>query len=69
MIPFLEMKMVYADRKSFLTFYTAGSPVSTPTSPSPYSHYYVNYNDKDFMIGQYNVMKGAFRSYDYFFGQ
>ena len=66
MVPFMEMNMVYKDKRSYLTFYPAG-----PTNQSEFSpailKYFIDYNGKDFMIGQHEVMKGAFRSYDYFF--
>lgn len=66
--PFMEMRIIYPDKKSRLRFYPVGQPVDTQFS-SPYSHYYIDYEGRDFMLAQYEVIKGAFRSYDYFFGK
>lgn len=66
--PFMEMKIIYPDKKTRLRFYPVGEPVDTEFS-SPYSHYYIDYEGQDFMLAQYEVIKGAFRSYDYFFGK
>ncbi len=66
--PFMEMKIVYPDRTSRLRFYPVGTPSDSPYSP-PYSHFYIDYAGRDFMIAQYEVIKGAFRSYDYFYGR
>jgi hypothetical protein len=68
MVPFMEMTLVYPDKKSSLKFYPIG-PVSVSEFSPPVSRYFVQYEGRDFMIGQHEVMKGAFRSYDYFFGQ
>ena len=67
-VPFVEMKMVYKDKTSSLVFYPNGPP-STSAYSAPIERYFVDYAGRDFMIGQHEVMKGAFRSYDYFFGQ
>ena len=68
MVPFMEMKMIYKDKTSSLVFYPNG-----PTGVSEYSPeiegYLMDYSGRDFMVGQHEVLKGAFRSYDYFFGQ
>jgi len=66
MIPFMEMKIIYPEKVSALRFFPAGLPSSSEYS-APYSRYFIDYAGRDFMIGQYEVMKGAFRSYDYFF--
>jgi len=66
--PFMEMKIISSDKKSRLRFYPVGAPVNTPFS-APYSHYYIDYEGRDFMIAQYEVIKNAFRSYDYFFSR
>lgn len=68
MVPFVELKMIYPDKSSSLTFYPVG-PVGQSEFSPPVSRYFVNYDNKDFMVGQHEVMKGAFRSYEYFFGQ
>jgi hypothetical protein len=64
--PFLEMRMIYKDKNAKLRFYPVGKPTSSPYS-DPFNRYFIDYAGRDFMIGQYNVIKGAFRSYDYFF--
>ena len=66
MMPFIEMTMIYKDKSSYLRFFPAGLPSTSEFSP-PINRYFIDYSGKDFMIGQYEVMKGAFRSYDYFF--
>ncbi|HEX5111750.1 MAG TPA: hypothetical protein VFV79_02810 [Saprospiraceae bacterium] len=66
--PFMEMRLVYPDKHSRLRFYPVGTPGNSEFS-SPYSHYYIDYEGRDFMLAQYEVIKGAFRSYDYFFGR
>ncbi len=67
MVPFMEMTMIYPDKTSSLKFYPVG-PISVSEFSPPVSRYFIQYEGKDFMIGQHEVMKGAFRSYDYFFG-
>ncbi len=67
MVPFVEMTMVYPDKTSSLKFYPVG-PISVSEFSPPVSRYFIQYEGRDFMIGQHEVMKGAFRSYDYFFG-
>jgi hypothetical protein len=68
MVPFMEMAMISKERNSSLKFYPAG-PIEVSEFSPPVSRYFVYYEDRDFMIGQHEVMKGAFRSYDYFFSQ
>ena len=68
MVPWLEIKMIYPDRTSALKFYPVGAPGTSEFSPTV-SRYFIHYEGKDFMIGQHEVLKGAFRSYGYFFGQ
>lgn len=68
MIPFMEMTMVYPDSLSYLRFFPAGEPATSEYSPA-ISRYFIDYGGHDFMIGQHEVMKGAFRSYGYFFGE
>lgn len=67
MVPFVEMTMIYPDKTSSLKFYPVG-PIAVSEFSPPVSRYFIQYEGKDFMIGQHEVMKGAFRSYDYFFG-
>ncbi len=67
-VPFMEMQMIYPDKTSALTFFPIHSIVTSEFSPSV-TRYFINYEDHDFMIGQHNVLKGAFRSYGYFFGE
>jgi hypothetical protein len=68
MVPFMEMQMVYPDKTSSLTFYPIRVANPSDYSP-PVSRYFINYAGRDFMIGQHEVMKGAFRAYNYFFGE
>lgn len=63
MVPFMEMEMIYPDKTSHLRFFTSGEGGHT----APVFRYYMDYVGKDFMIGQHDVVKGAFRSYQYFF--
>jgi hypothetical protein len=66
MVPFLEIKMSYPDKSSYLRFYPANDPLRQG-SGTDIPRYFIDYNGRDFMIAQYDVIKGAFRSYDYFF--
>ncbi|HZV68179.1 MAG TPA: hypothetical protein VFG10_01495 [Saprospiraceae bacterium] len=66
MTPFMEMNIIYKDKTSQLRFFPAGKPSTSEFSP-PIGRYFIDYKDHDFMVGQHEVMKGAFRSYDYFF--
>ena len=68
MVPFMEMNMIYKDKSSSLVFYPNG-PVGISEYSPAVERYFVDYRGRDFMVGQHNVMKGAFRSYEYFFGQ
>lgn len=68
MVPFMEMHMIYKDKRSTLQFFPIG-PIGKSEFSPPVSRYFINYEGRDFMIGQHEVMKGAFRSYEYFFGQ
>jgi len=68
MVPFMEMSMISKGRSSSLSFYPAG-PIEVSEFSPPVSRYFVNYEERDFMIGQHEVMKGAFRSYEYFYNQ
>lgn len=68
MVPFMKMELVYPDKTSTLAFYPVGQVGKSEFSP-PVTRYFVQYEGRDFMIGQHEVMKGAFRSYDYFFGK
>lgn len=66
--PFVHMQIVYPDKRTNLRFYPVGAPVRSEFSP-PFNRYFIDYEGRDFMLAQYNVIKGAFRSYDYFFPQ
>jgi len=68
MQPFMEMKIIYPDKQSRIRFYPVGLPGDSEFS-SPYSHYYIDYEGRDFMLAQYEVIKPAFRSYEYFFSK
>lgn len=68
MEPFSDMKMIFPDKTTSLQFFPAGKIGVSEFSPAV-SRYYVNYGGRDFMIGQHEVMKGAFRAYSYFYGQ
>ncbi len=68
MVPFMEMTMISKDRTSSLKFYPAG-PIEVSEFSPPVSRYFVSYEGRDFMIGQHDVMKGAFRSYEFFYSQ
>lgn len=65
-VAFMEMDMIYPDRESYMNFYSIISPVKTEFS-TDVPRYFIDYSGKDFMVGQHNVVKGAFRSYEYFF--
>lgn len=64
-VPFMEMEMIYPDKTSQLRFFPA-EYVGDRNSPTIF-RYFIDYAGKDFMIGQHEVLKGAFRSYEYFF--
>jgi len=64
-IPFMEMEMKYPDKTSSLRFFPA-EYVGDRNSPTIF-RYFIDYVGKDFLIGQHEVLKGAFRSYEYFF--
>jgi hypothetical protein len=66
--PFMEMKIIYPGKRSRLRFYPVGTPGDSPYS-APNSHYYIDYEGRDIMLAQYEVIKSAFRSYDYFFSR
>lgn len=68
LVPFVEMEFIYPDHRKSLAFYPAGAPGQSEFSPV-FNRYFIQYGDSDFMIGQHEVMKGVFRSYEYFFGQ
>ena len=65
-VPFLELQMIYPDKSSYLKFF-AIDQVIKPEFSTDIPMYFIDYNGKDFMIGQYDVVKGAFRSYEYFY--
>jgi hypothetical protein len=67
LVPFMEMNMIYKDKTSVMKFFPSG-PVEVSEFSPPVSRYYIHYEGRDFMIGQHEVMKRIFRSYDYFFG-
>jgi hypothetical protein len=64
--PFVHMQVVYPDKRTSLRFYPIGAPAKSEFSPA-FNRYFIDYEGRDFMLAQYNVIKGAFRSYDYFF--
>ncbi len=68
MVPFMDMTLVYPDHQSSLRFFPIQQGNTSDYSP-PVNRYFVDYDGHDFMIGQHEVMKGAFRSYDYFFNE
>lgn len=68
MVPFLEIDMAYPDKSSYLRFYPAVHSAEASKS-SDIPRFFIDYAGKDFMIAQQEVIKGAFRSYDYFFEQ
>lgn len=65
-IPFLEMDMIYPDKQHYLNFF-AITQVIQPENSTEIPRYFLDYSGRDFMIAQHNVIKEAFRSYDYFF--
>jgi hypothetical protein len=65
-VAFMEMDMIYPDKTSYLNFYPIVATVKTEFS-TDIPRYYIDYAGKDFMVGQHEVVKGAFRSYEYFF--
>lgn len=68
MIPFMEMDLVYQDKKTYIRFYPKG-PVGVSEYAPYIQNYYIDYNGIDFMSGQHEVLKGAFRGYGYFYGK
>lgn len=62
-VAFMEMDMIYKDESSYLNFYPIGQKEYSTDIP----RYFIDYSGKDFMVGQHEVLKGAFRSYEYFF--
>jgi hypothetical protein len=68
LVPFLELEMIYPDTHSVIRFFPVGN-VSRSELSGPVSRYWIEYEGRDFMIGQHEVVKNAFRSYDYFFGK
>lgn len=66
MVPFVELEMIYKDKSNYLRFYPVGEPVLTEGS-TDVPRYFIDYTGRDFMIAQSEVIKGAFRSYSYFF--
>jgi hypothetical protein len=68
MTPFMEMKIIYPESSSRLRFYPIGQLAVSEFSPVA-NRYFIDYQNRDFMVGQYNVIKGAFRSYQYFYGE
>lgn len=68
MTPFMEMNMIYADHSSYIRFYPRG-PVGVSEYSPTIQNYYIDYNGEDFMSGQHDVLKGAFRGYGYFYGK
>lgn len=65
-VAFMEMDIVYPGKKSYLNFYPIVLPVKTQFS-TDVPRYYIDYSGNDFMVGQHEVLKGAFRSYEFFF--
>lgn len=65
-VPFMEMSMIYPDKKSYLHFFFAQN-YADPKSSTEIPKYFLNYSGKDFMVAQHDVVKEAFRSYEYFF--
>jgi hypothetical protein len=64
-VPFMKMDMIYRDHKSHLTLFPAEYSQSEYSTDIP--RYYLDYNGKDFMIAQHEVIKGALRYYGFFF--
>ncbi|HUR29836.1 MAG TPA: hypothetical protein VMZ69_00320 [Saprospiraceae bacterium] len=64
-VPFMEMEMIYPEKKSYLRFFSKPSPRAEGSTAIP--SYFIDYSGKDFMIAQHEVVKGAFRSYESFF--
>lgn len=65
-VPFLEMNMIYPDKKSYLHFFFAQN-FADPKASTEIPRYFLDYSGKDFMIAQHDVIKEAFRAYEYFF--
>lgn len=68
LLPFMEITMIYPDKKSSLSFYPI-VPATKSEYSNPVNRYFINYEGRDFMIAQHDVVKGAFRSYEFFFGE
>lgn len=64
-VAFMEMDMIYPDRTSYLNFYPVVPAVEGASTEV--QRYFIDYSGKDFMVGQHDVLKEAFRSYEYFF--
>ncbi|MDQ3017608.1 MAG: DUF4340 domain-containing protein [Bacteroidota bacterium] len=66
MLPFIEMNMIYKDKSTYLNFFPVVVP-EAEKSNTDIPRFFIDYGGKDFMIAQQDVIKGAFRSYEYFF--
>lgn len=66
LLPFMEMEIIYDTTSSYLKFIPVAVPHRVEGSAT-IPRYYIDYSGHDFMIAQHEVIKGAFRSYDYFF--
>ena len=64
-VPFMEMQMIYPDKKSYMRFFSIPSRRAEGSTAVP--SYFIDYAGKDFMRAQHEVVKGALRSYEYFF--
>ena len=66
MVPFLEINMIYPSDTTYLRFFPSGQFKESQYS-TDIPRYFIDYSGRDFMIGQHDVLKGAFRSYEFFF--
>jgi hypothetical protein len=64
-VAFLEMDIIYPGKSSYLNFYPVVPAVEG--NSTEVLRYFIDYSGKDFMVGQHDVLKNAFRSYEYFF--
>ncbi len=66
MVPHLQIDMIYNDKKSYLNFFPNSIPESQKAK-TDIPRFFIDYSGNDFMLAQQEVIKGAFRSYSYFF--
>lgn len=66
LLPFMEMEMIYDTASNYLKFIPV-AVLHRVEGSATIPRFYIDYSGNDFMIAQHEVIKGAFRSYDFFF--